>query len=176
MADTEEAYLKYYVRNDDGEEVFEVEWEGNVIAVSRGGERYEIDVSRNEFKPYIHLLIDNRSYLLSTSMNGDLVEVETLERGYKFEVVNEKKRELERLGLRKKKKIRKKDIHAPMPGLVVDIGVKVGQEVEQGQGVVIVEAMKMENELKASQGGIVKEILVSKGQKVDQNELLVVIE
>jgi biotin carboxyl carrier protein len=174
--DAEEAHMKYYVLTDGEEAVFDVEFGSDTIHVSRDGISYPVDVSRNEFKPYIHLLIDNKSYLLSTSVNGDLVDVETLKKGYRFEVVNEKKKELERLGLRKKKAVRKKDIHAPMPGLIVRIEVEVGQEVERGQGIVIVEAMKMENELKAAGKGVVKEILVSDGQKVNQNELLVVIE
>jgi len=168
--------LKYYIRTDGDEEVFDVEWGGSTVTVNHGGVEYRIDISSNTFKPYIHLLIDNKSYLLSTRTNGDLVEVETLKRGYRFEVMNEKKKELERLGLRKKKEIRKKDIHAPMPGLVIEIEVEVGEKIARGQGVIIVEAMKMENELKAAEGGVVREILVGKGQKVDQNELLMVVE
>ncbi len=168
--------MKYYIRTDGDEEVFDVEWGGSTVTVNHGGVEYRIDISSNTFKPYIHLLIDNKSYLLSTRTNGDLVEVETLKRGYRFEVMNEKKKELERLGLRKKKEIRKKDIHAPMPGLVIEIEVEVGEKIARGQGVIIVEAMKMENELKAAEGGVVREILVSKGQKVDQNELLMVVE
>lgn len=168
--------MKYYIRTDGDEEVFDVEWGGSTVTVNHGGVEYRIDISSNTFKPYIHLLIDNKSYLLSTRANGDLVEVETLKRGYRFEVVNEKKKELERLGLRKKKEIRKKDLHAPMPGLVIEIEVEVGEKIERGQGVIIVEAMKMENELKAAEDGVVREILVRKGQKVDQNELLLVVE
>ena len=168
--------MKYFVRKDGGEEVFEIEWQENALRVSRGAEQYLVHISRNAYKPYVHLLIDNKSYLLSTSVDGELVEVEALEGTYRFEVVNEKKKELESLGLRKKREIRKKDIHAPMPGLVVRVEVEAGQRVEKGQGVVIVEAMKMENELRAAEGGVVKEVHVRKGQKVDQNQLLVVIE
>jgi len=168
--------LKYFVLTENREEIFELDKSSDSLYVSHGGSRYRVDVSKNQFKPYIHLLIDNRSYLLSTSVKGDLINVETLERAYQFEVIGEKKKELERLGLRKKKAVRKKDIHAPMPGLIVQIQVETGQEVERGQGVVIIEAMKMENELKAAESGVVKEVLVGKGQKVDQNDILVVIE
>jgi pyruvate carboxylase subunit B len=168
--------VKYFVRKDGAEEVFDVEWQGDMLRISRGSTSYLVDVSRNSHKPYVHLLIDGRSYLLSTAIDGELVEVEALEGSYRFEVVNEKKQELERLGLRKKREIRKKDIHSPMPGLVVAVEVEVGQRVRKGQGVAIVEAMKMENEMRAAEDGIVKEILVKKGQKVNQNQLMVVIE
>jgi len=168
--------VRYFVLTDNGEEIFEIESTGDALYVSNNSRRYQVDVSKNQFRPYIHLLVDNKSYLLSTTVNGDLIDVETLERTYTFEVVGEKKKELERLGLRKKKAVRKKDINAPMPGLIVQVQVEVGQEVEKGQGVIIIEAMKMENELKAAEKGVVREILVSEGQKVDQNAPLVVIE
>ncbi|MFQ6104923.1 MAG: biotin/lipoyl-containing protein [Candidatus Glassbacteria bacterium] len=168
--------MKYYVQTDGGEELFEVQWDADTLIVSRGGESYRVCVSKNSFKPYIHLLINNKSYLLNASVDGELVDVETLRGTYRFEVIGEKRKELERLGLRKKKERRKKDVHAPMPGLVVDVEVKEGQQVQKGQGIVIVEAMKMENELRAADSGVVKEVLVREGQKVDQNQLLIVIE
>ncbi len=67
-------------------------------------------------------------------------------------------------------------ISAPMPGLVVNILVQPGDSVEQGQAVVILEAMKMENDLAASISGTIKEVNVQKGQTVEQNQVLVIIE
>ena len=62
---------------------------------------------------------------------------------------------------------------APMPGLVVRVSVAVGDTVTAGQGLVVVEAMKMENELRASVAGIVTAILAIPGQAVDKGALLV---
>lgn len=67
-------------------------------------------------------------------------------------------------------------ITAPMPGRVVRILVKPGDEVVHRQGVVVVEAMKMENELGAPKAGRVKEVAVTEGQSVEAGRLLVVIE
>jgi biotin carboxyl carrier protein len=67
-------------------------------------------------------------------------------------------------------------ITAPMPGRVVRILVKPGDEVAHRQGVVVVEAMKMENELGAPKSGRVKEVAVTEGQSVEAGRLLVVIE
>jgi pyruvate carboxylase subunit B len=64
-------------------------------------------------------------------------------------------------------------IKAPMPGLVVKVEVAPGDSVEAGQGMVIVEAMKMENELKAEGPGVVKTIHVEPGQAVDKDQVLV---
>jgi biotin carboxyl carrier protein len=65
---------------------------------------------------------------------------------------------------------------APMPGKVVRVLVKPGDEVQPRQGLVVVEAMKMENELRASRDGRVRDVLVSEGQSVDAGAALVVVE
>ncbi len=67
-------------------------------------------------------------------------------------------------------------IVAPMPGKVVKLLVTPDQEVSAGQGVIVIEAMKMENELKAPGPGVVKEIRVQEGAGVGGGDVLVVIE
>lgn len=67
-------------------------------------------------------------------------------------------------------------IRSPMPGKIVKILVSVGDKVEPGQTVIIVSAMKMESEFKATKPGIVSEIPVSEGDTVDGNQVLVSIE
>ena len=66
-------------------------------------------------------------------------------------------------------------VRAPMPGLVIDVPLEVGASVARGQTVVVLEAMKMENDLASSKAGMIKEIKVSKGQTVNQGDVLVVI-
>jgi len=67
-------------------------------------------------------------------------------------------------------------IRSPMPGKIVKILVAAGDAVEAGQTVIIVSAMKMESEFKASKAGIVSEIAVAEGDTVDSNQVLVVID
>ena len=69
-----------------------------------------------------------------------------------------------------------KEVIAPMPGLVLKVEVEVGQAVKAGQGVVIVEAMKMENELKAPADGVVAKVLVQERQTVEKGATLIVLE
>lgn len=64
---------------------------------------------------------------------------------------------------------------APMPGRVVRVLATEGQEVDTGEGLVVIEAMKMENELKAPRQGQVREVAVQEGQAVDAGALLVVV-
>jgi biotin carboxyl carrier protein len=68
------------------------------------------------------------------------------------------------------------EVVAPMPGVVVDIPVKVGDTIEAGQPVIIVEAMKMQNELAADAGGVVESIEVAVGDTVDGGAVLVKLE
>jgi len=62
---------------------------------------------------------------------------------------------------------------APMPGLVIRVNVQVGDAVHAGQGLVVMEAMKMENELRAPASGIVKSVAVAPGTAVEKGALLV---
>jgi pyruvate carboxylase subunit B len=64
-------------------------------------------------------------------------------------------------------------IVAPMPGMVLRVEVEEGDTVAEGQGVVIVEAMKMENELCASGAGVVSRVLVAEGEAVEKDQVLV---
>jgi biotin carboxyl carrier protein len=67
-------------------------------------------------------------------------------------------------------------VTAPMPGKVVRVLVKAGDNVQTRQGLVVVEAMKMENELRAARDGRVREVLVNEGQSVDAGAPLVIVE
>lgn len=69
-----------------------------------------------------------------------------------------------------------KSVSAPMPGKVVKLLVKLGDVVREGDGIVVVEAMKMENELKAPVAGTVAEIRAGEGKAVNGGDVLVVIE
>jgi len=68
------------------------------------------------------------------------------------------------------------DIKAPMPGLILDVLVQVGDMVKEGDFLLVLEAMKMENTLTALGDGMVKSVLVIKGEKVEKNQLLIEIE
>ena len=65
------------------------------------------------------------------------------------------------------------EVHAPMPGLIVDVLVNVGDEVAEGDTVVVLESMKMQNELKAPRDGKVQTINCEAGQSVEKGNLLI---
>jgi biotin carboxyl carrier protein len=80
------------------------------------------------------------------------------------------------LGLDKPKLKKLKEIHAPMPGRILEIKISVGQELQVGDDILSLEAMKMENVLKADGFGKVKEILVTANQVVEKGVTLIVFE
>lgn len=68
------------------------------------------------------------------------------------------------------------EINAPMPGLILDIHIKIGQEVKENDPLLILEAMKMENVILSPREGIIKSIAIEKGNAVDKNQLLIAFE
>lgn len=83
---------------------------------------------------------------------------------------------VDQLGLARKVRHAIKAIHAPMPGLVRQIMVTAGQEVTTGTPILILEAMKMENVIKAPDAGVVKAVEVAVGDAVDKGAILVTFE
>jgi pyruvate carboxylase subunit B len=83
---------------------------------------------------------------------------------------------LERFGMEAGAGAAQREVHAPMPGLVLQVLVGPGDVVEEGQGLVVLEAMKMENELRAPAAGTVAAVHVAPGVAVGKNELLVEME
>jgi biotin carboxyl carrier protein len=68
------------------------------------------------------------------------------------------------------------EVRAQMPGSVVKLLLRAGDRIETGQGLLVVEAMKMQNEMKSPKDGIVAKILVAEGDKVAVGDLLAVVE
>lgn len=98
--------------------------------------------------------------------------------GYRFdaEALDERTRAIRDLSAANAAPSGPAPIKAPMPGLILRVNVKPGDKVTAGQGVVVMEAMKMENELRATASGIVKSVEVVAGSAVEKGALLVALE
>ena len=83
---------------------------------------------------------------------------------------------IEKMGLNSTQSKKLSILHAPMPGLVTGIKVTMGQEVEKGTPLIILEAMKMENIIRAENPLTIKSICVKKGDTVAKNQVLLVVE
>lgn len=130
---------------------------------------------------------DNHFSIIWNHKNYDaeLVKVDRSERSFTVRVnnglyhLNVKDRFdllLEKLGIYEMRGTQVLDVKAPMPGMVLSVNVKDGDEVTEGDPVVVLEAMKMENVLKAAGDGKVKQVHVNKGDTVEKNEVMVEFE
>ena len=66
-------------------------------------------------------------------------------------------------------------IMSPMPGMILRVNKKVGDKVNKGESLILLEAMKMENELKASEDGVLSQVFVETGKSVEKNQILLII-
>lgn len=149
----------------NGEFSFDVNSENNDLDVlALGNNEYHLLVNQQAYRA---TLLDANSRTFSIQINGNRYDVK---------LQDEYDQLIEKLGLSVVNEQVINDIPAPMPGLVLEINVNVGDTVEKGDPLLILEAMKMENVLKSPGGGTVKSIEVAKGAAVDKGELLVVLE
>ena len=122
------------------------------------------------------VLIGGRSVTVVASKGGDGLNLLVNGKQCSARVTSERDRLLTVVGGKQTTGDRLLEIRAPMPALVAAIQVEVGQDVKSGQGVIILEAMKMENEIKSHHQGRVKQIYVRKRQPVDKGDLLLILE
>ena len=124
--------------------------------------------------PVMNLLLDDQSWIIPMESTGPGTWA-VQRRGDRFdvEVLDERTRHIRSLVGESRANTGPAAQKAPMPGLVVKVHVEVGQVVAAGQPVLVLEAMKMENELKAAGPGVVEQIKVKPGQAVEKGTVLV---
>lgn len=123
-----------------------------------------------------HLIHNNKSFtidILSVDRGTKQVELKVNGARYSYKVKDRFDLLLENLGMDSLGGGKVSELKAPMPGLVIDVMVEPGQEVQEDDALLILEAMKMENVLKSPGEGVVQSVEVSKGDAVEKNELLI---
>ena len=126
-----------------------------------------------------HILKDNHAYqvkVLQTDFNKKTLTLEVNGNQYDLKIEDEYDQLVKQMGLSAGASQKISSIKAPMPGLILDILVEPGQMIEKGTQLVILEAMKMENILKAEGEGVVKSIEVEKDAAVEKGQILIEME
>jgi pyruvate carboxylase subunit B len=155
-----------------GAHTFEVRF--GVEGVEVDGQPVKTDLSALDGTPVRGLRIDGASFRVVAHLTGrGNWDLNVSGHRVEAEVVDERTRAIRAMAGAGAAASGPKPVSAPMPGLVVKVEVSEGDEVQPGQGVVIVEAMKMENELKAEAGGIVASVRVAPGDTVEKGQVLV---
>jgi biotin carboxyl carrier protein len=162
--------MRYFVTLEG--RTFEVDLTGDIPRVD--GEEVSSELTAVPGTPTRLLLVDGRSHTLVARRDGD-GEWEIHLDGERFDVdvVDERTRAIREMTGQSAMAAGPRPIRAPMPGLVVRVSVSEGDRVETGQSVAIVEAMKMENDLRAENDGVVARVLVEAGQPVEKGAVLV---
>jgi acetyl/propionyl-CoA carboxylase alpha subunit len=164
--------MKYVTAVGDQQFTIDINHSGEVTV---NGEVINVDMLQMQDTTMYSMIIDGQSH--DVRMNeGDGVYIVQLG-GAILEVIVEDERTRRLAGLRSSPAAVTGEvvIKAPMPGVVVDILVAEGQEVEQGDVVVVLESMKMQNEFKAPRAGRVHLVRVSLGDKIEQNGVMLTI-
>jgi biotin carboxyl carrier protein len=149
--------LEFEISSDDTTNIDVLQTSANSYHVLKENKSFTAEVMAKDFyhKKYV-ISINNSSYEVVISDDLDLLISEM-----GFELSSNKDID---------------SISAPMPGLILDIPVRVGQAVNEDDQLVILEAMKMENIISSPRDGIIKSISVKKGDAVDKNQLLIEFE
>ena len=170
---------KYFAKNLANKD----EPAGELDVESLGDGRYAVTVEGRTFEleslvlPHgaVSMIVEGQSYSVEFDEKGD--EVGVLLRGQltRFDVVDERKLRM-RAATSGFTVEGKQTLTAPMPGKIVKVFVKVGDLVTEGQGLVVIEAMKMENELKSPKAGTITQVITKEGATVENGAPLLVVE
>lgn len=131
--------------------------------------------SENRF----HVLLKGKAYradLIRTDYQNKTFTLRINGNNYQVKLADQYDQLIDRLGLQANPEKIVDEISAPMPGLVLEIQAEVGAQIQQGEPLLILEAMKMENVIKAPADVVIKEIKVQQGDTVDKNQVMVTFE
>lgn len=165
--------MKYITVVNDQEFIIEIDQESRIRV---NDVEYEIDFQTLAEDGALSLLIANRSLEAVVEQRDHIWQI--LMRGelYSVQVQDERAYRLAQARSSDVGGSGDATIRSPMPGLIVAVSVAEGDVVTKGDKIVILESMKMENELRAAGDGVVSRILVSKGDSVEKGQDLVIIE
>jgi biotin carboxyl carrier protein len=164
--------MKYVTTIGDTEFTIEVIDKGHL---SLNGKIMDVDFESISGQPVYSLLLDGKSFEAYVYAAEDEWQVLLLGQQYPVRVENEREKRLKSAGGGQLQESGEFHLKAPMPGLVVAIPVKEGQQVEKGQVLIILESMKMQNELKSPRAGKVERIKAKVGESVEQRQVLLTI-
>lgn len=164
--------MRYITTVNDQEYTIEIDQEGWIMV---DDQEYQVDFHQLSEGGILSLLLDNHSLEAIVEERDQSWEVLIQGELYTVKVQDERAYRLAKARGIASEVTGEANVKSPMPGLIIDVPVTEGQKIEKGQQVIILESMKMENELRAPRDGTIKRIWVTKGATVEKNEVLVTI-
>jgi biotin carboxyl carrier protein len=134
------------------------------------------NITLNNIDVNNQIILDNNKSKLVTVKGADhelkIYQIQIDGRIYQVQISDAVDQQILKMNLKSKKSNQLKELRAPMPGLVRQVNVKVGDQVDAGDSLFILEAMKMENILKSPVNGTVSDLFVKPGESVEKNQIL----
>lgn len=159
---------------------------GTLIYVKAGAFEFRIDPMEASVADIIstgenayHIIDEHASrhfHIISASADSKRLKIDGNGESFDIQIKDPLDQMLDTMGFATEVSRVIKEVKAPMPGLVLDISVQEGDELEEGQRILILEAMKMENSIIMHTKGRVKTVRVKKGQAVEKNQVLIELE
>ncbi len=138
----------------------------------------DLDIVSNEANKF-HILKDHKSYdaeIITKDLESKTYNVKVNNNTYTVSIEDDLDQLINKMGFELSASSHVNSIKAPMPGLILEIEVSVGQEIKENDTLLILEAMKMENVIVSPRDGVIKAISVEKGDAVEKNQLLIEFE
>lgn len=146
--------LEYEFKSSDAEKLDILKLSKSKFHVIHNNKSFDIALEKSDFI--------NRKYTVSVNSNS-----------YKIDISNQLDLLIKEMGFTIGTAKKANDIKAPMPGMILSVNVEEGQEVHEGDTLLILEAMKMENAIGAPKDGIIKSVNAKSGGTVEKGELMI---
>lgn len=164
--------MKYIATIEDHDHVVDVDRPGEVLI---DGQAHRVNLRSIDGVHLYSLIVDDCSFELHVERHHGVYYVQIGGDRYAVDVEQERLKRLRALGGQRHEEHGGATVPAPMPGLVVKLLVSEGEAVEANQGLVILEAMKMENEIRSPRAGVVEGIAVAPGAAVNKGDALMAV-
>jgi biotin carboxyl carrier protein len=166
--------MKYIATIDDKQYQIEINDEDRITI---DGQPVELDFkTMAEGQPIYSLILDGKSYEAMIELTDEGWQVMLRGQLYQIDIEDERQRRLRMASGGASTQSGELKLKAPMPGLIIDVPVEEGQDITKGDNLIILESMKMQNEIKSPREGKVARISVKAGDSVNQNQVLLILE
>lgn len=145
---------EYEFKSSDLEKLDLLKRSSSKFHVIKKNKSFDVELEKSDF--------NTREYVVSVNSNS-----------YRVKISNEIDQLIKEMGFSVGSGKKANDIKAPMPGIILGINVAENQEVREGETLLILEAMKMENAIVAQKDGVIKSIFAKSGETVEKGELLI---
>jgi biotin carboxyl carrier protein len=163
--------MKYEAEIDGHRISLEVEQRNGRVLATIDGRNYDLEVESLEPGVYLMFLGNDVHEARVWAADPNALRVKLSSRVFNTSIIDRKHRRTV-----EQRPVGPQRLTAPMPGKVVRVLLKPGDEVAAGQGVIVVEAMKMQNEIKSPKSGRILEVRVAEGENVNNKQVLAVVE